>query len=244
MLDLRKHLTPAQLKKLEAGHELPIEEAKRAFAQLLPKEAQARLRAVRNETELDNLTELYFGTKPVTFQIKEIFRGTPPPNQQVWTGYGSGDCGYDFQIGETYLVYAREDPQNGRMITSICTRTTPAAEAAEDLAYIRNVQSGKAVTKVFGYVFSNSQELGGLLRYRGPPASPIAGATVELESTGGVLATSTDAQGAFTFQDVPENDYEITASAAGYSFPASRHSFHVARYACSMRYLPAQPAPK
>jgi hypothetical protein len=48
------------------------------------------------------------------------------------TGAAGGDCGYAFRRGDTYLVYAVGAPDDLR--TSICTRTRPASEAAEDLA--------------------------------------------------------------------------------------------------------------
>src|ERR1700722_1658784 len=52
----------------------------------------------------------------------------------VWTT--SGDCAYDFQIGETYLVYANEEEGSDYFFTSSCMRTRRLSDAGEDLAYL------------------------------------------------------------------------------------------------------------
>ena len=52
----------------------------------------------------------------------------------VWTPFG--DCGYDFQIGETYLVYADSDEDTNVVETDRCTRTRRLSDAGADLAYL------------------------------------------------------------------------------------------------------------
>lgn len=60
----------------------------------------------------------------------------------VYTGVGGGDCGYEFQVGERYVIYTSDgDEIRGRMSasrplwgrgiywTSICTRTRRFDEA-------------------------------------------------------------------------------------------------------------------
>ena len=49
----------------------------------------------------------------------------------VWTS--SGACGFDFQVGETYLVYA--DEGSNLFFTSSCTRTNRLSDAGPDLSY-------------------------------------------------------------------------------------------------------------
>src|SRR5262245_5188817 len=50
----------------------------------------------------------------------------------ISTGLGDADCGFDFQVGTSYLVYA--DKAQGKLTTNICNRTKPTAQASEDLA--------------------------------------------------------------------------------------------------------------
>lgn len=241
MRDLRRNLTPAQVKKLESGAEMSFDEAKRAFASLLPKEAQSKLKNVRTQAEFESLTEQYFDHKPVTFRIQETFQGERHETEQIWTGYGNGDCGYDFHVGESYLVYAHKDPETGRMTTSVCTRTAPSADATADLEYLRSVKLGTAKAWVSGYVTSDEQQRIQAIVTGKPPSSPIRGATVELESADGTRTTTTDAQGRFVFEDVAEDDYRIYVSAGGYLFRPSPIPFHIARFACSLDYLAGEP---
>jgi hypothetical protein len=71
----------------------------------------------------------------------------------VRTGLGSGDCGFEFQLGSNYLVYARREssvkytlPKLGRnrkelkgiFRTNICSRTKPVERAEDDLKYLEN----------------------------------------------------------------------------------------------------------
>ncbi len=48
----------------------------------------------------------------------------------------AGDCGYDFQIGETYLVYANDEEGADYFFTSTCMRTKRISDAGDDLAYL------------------------------------------------------------------------------------------------------------
>jgi carboxypeptidase family protein len=233
-------LTPAQIETLENGGQLPLEEAKRALARLLPKEAQSRLKKARTQAELDTLADQYFAPfaqKSVTFRIEETFQGDRHDTEQIWTGYGNGDCGYDFQVGKSYLVYAYQDSETGRMTTGICTRTAPTADAADDLGYLHSVKLGTAKSWVSGYVTSDDQQRIRAMVTGNPPASPVRGASIELESVDVTRTTNTDAQGRFVFEDIAEGDYRIHVSAEGYLFRPSPNSFHIARYACSQHYL-------
>lgn len=65
------------------------------------------------------------------FEVQRIYKGPTTHRISVKTGLGGGDCGYPFEIGKSYLVYAGGDV---RLETNICTRTTPLALAAADLS--------------------------------------------------------------------------------------------------------------
>lgn len=68
----------------------------------------------------------------VTFNVSEIWKGGPDSQVTVRTALGSESCGIDtFQVGQPYLVYARE--YMGKLSTNICERTKPLASAADDL---------------------------------------------------------------------------------------------------------------
>src|ERR1039458_6679087 len=62
----------------------------------------------------------------------------------VWTPFG--DCGFDFQTGETYLVYADSDEDTNIMETDSCTRTRRLSDAGPDLAYLYFYKERKAAS--------------------------------------------------------------------------------------------------
>jgi len=47
-----------------------------------------------------------FSRRRVHLDVSEAFRGVSSQGVDVDTGYGGGDCGYPFKVGETYVVYA------------------------------------------------------------------------------------------------------------------------------------------
>jgi hypothetical protein len=57
------------------------------------------------------------------FKVEESLKGKLNSNVEVFTGRGGGDCGYNFEIGGKYLVYAGGSQEE--LGTSICTRTKP-----------------------------------------------------------------------------------------------------------------------
>ncbi len=52
---------------------------------------------------------------------------------EVATHHQSGMCGYMFQVGRSYLVYAADRDEDGRLSTHLCTRTRPVEDAAFDI---------------------------------------------------------------------------------------------------------------
>lgn len=52
----------------------------------------------------------------------------------VFTAIDHGACGYDFEVGKSYVVYATT--RDGSLHTSIGSRTMPIQDAQEDLDYL------------------------------------------------------------------------------------------------------------
>ena len=66
----------------------------------------------------------------VTFRVLGAFKGVDK-EAVVYTSDNSAACGFPFEVGEQYLVYAGE--ADGRLHTGLCTRTKSLAQADEDL---------------------------------------------------------------------------------------------------------------
>ena len=72
----------------------------------------------------------------VRIQIHEVLSGVDSTRSdiEVLTGQGGGDCGYPFQAGTEYVLYAYNNAE-GSLETGICSRTQPLAGATEDVSY-------------------------------------------------------------------------------------------------------------
>lgn len=68
----------------------------------------------------------------VTLRVKRAWKGAETRDVIVLTGMGGGDCGFPFQRGKTYLVYAHRSDSGG-LGAGICGRTASLRNAAADL---------------------------------------------------------------------------------------------------------------
>lgn len=67
----------------------------------------------------------------VTFDVTETWKGPNRTTLTVITAASSASCGYPFQNGKQYLVYAYS--RNDNLYVSLCSRTAPLNEAQQDL---------------------------------------------------------------------------------------------------------------
>jgi hypothetical protein len=70
----------------------------------------------------------------VRVAVSAVWKGNLETTTSVYTAFTCCVCGYPFEIGETYLIYA--DVTGDHLHTSVCTRTAKLADAAEDLAFL------------------------------------------------------------------------------------------------------------
>ncbi|MFT5857954.1 MAG: hypothetical protein ACI865_000038 [Flavobacteriaceae bacterium] len=74
----------------------------------------------------------------VTIEVEKDFKGNTKGQKIIITTNSSGRaCGYEFRVGQNYLIYANKDKRNVRnWTTSVCSRTCPLKAAKEDLSFI------------------------------------------------------------------------------------------------------------
>ena len=78
-----------------------------------------------------------FGShRAVTFNVLRAYRGNASGNVSVLTGLGGGDCGFDFETGKQYLVYASRI-NTEILFTSICSGTSSLEDAGPALRFLR-----------------------------------------------------------------------------------------------------------
>lgn len=78
-------------------------------------------------------------TKAALFDVSRIWKGGTESQIIIHTGSGGGDCGFKFENGKEYLVYAQPSTMYGDkelLVTIICDRTVALDQAQEDLAVL------------------------------------------------------------------------------------------------------------
>lgn len=141
--------------------------------------------------------------RTIRIRIGEVLSGVEPGQQEIeiLTGFGGGDCGYPFQTGAEYVVYAYKN-SDGRLETGICSRTRPLAEAGDDVAYFHSMASAPTT---------------GTLRvqtaYPGMPGKRDTG--IIAEQGGSRYRSMANAAGEALFANLPAGDYRIHAESDG-----------------------------
>jgi hypothetical protein len=191
----------------------------------LPDYYKRRLAAAKTS---DDIARLFYSVvaqgRRVRFKVKTTFRGEKEKEDsgdeeslEVWTD--SGDCGYDFQVGETYLVYADEDEESGRINTSVCYRNRRLSDAGDDLAYLYFFQNGgDESARLEGFVTSYEFYLRDLDKAHDPEKVklPAPGVILELNSGPARRYTQSDRDGRFVFDGLAGGEYTVSVFDAGY----------------------------
>lgn len=68
----------------------------------------------------------------VKFRVEHSWKGKLEKEVALSTGRGGGDCGYQFRVGHTYLVYAYGFDETS-LATNICQRTAALTDVAAEI---------------------------------------------------------------------------------------------------------------
>lgn len=150
-----------------------------------------------------------FGWLPikVTIAADQVWRGQAAGDVVVYTAANDSGCGFPFEVGKKYLVYAVQ--RYATLQTSRCSRTRPFTGARPDLDYFDELKKPAVGGSIIGRA-----RLGG---------AAAANFKVSIGNESGTWSSVTDADGEFAFTnrapgryaidiDVPEH-YRLTAGA-------------------------------
>jgi len=70
----------------------------------------------------------------VTFQVDKVWKGSVSQTTTITTARSGASCGYTFEKGSEYIVYAHGQENN--LSVSLCSRTQPLDTADDDLAQL------------------------------------------------------------------------------------------------------------
>ena len=220
----------------------------------LPEEHRKRISAA---TSPDQLADLFYWIldhgKRVRLRVRTMFRGEDKDDDEdhskfieLWTAFG--DCGINFQKGETYLVYADDDEETRIIATGSCTRTKRLTDAGDDLAYLYFYKNSPDISgRLEGFVTADLLFLRNYdtAHYTGSIGAPVA-ATVELKAPMGARYAESDAKGRFVFDGLPAGDFSLTPFAPGYPGEtrqlAPPKTVRLPKGSCGMEILVAPPA--
>ncbi len=204
-------------------------------------------------TRLDTVTEEVDGDTQIkilaTIRVQERWRGAEGQRDVVVaTGAGGGDCGFQFALNRTYLVYANQSSRTGRYETGICSRTSLARDAEIDLTYLRGLETADKVVSLYGMVYRERQQLppgtDRSLDMRLDPGGPVADVRISLEVTVGEEQTYvSDNDGWFEIEGLPVGLYEVQLDAPQIEDTARWRLRIPIAPACIWRNLIVEPLP-
>lgn len=191
--------------------------AKDAYAAIFPDLPEDSKRLLEAADSHDALVKAFYriigNGRRVRFKVRTAYRGDEDEGKtfDVWTSFG--DCGVDFQTGETYLVYADDDEESNMVSTDSCSGTKRLTDAGSDLAYLyfyadKDSHSGH----LDGFATTNQYH-----QFDAAHAQqPATGLIVELKSDLSTRFAETGPDGRFSFDGLPPGDYQLFAYAPGY----------------------------
>jgi hypothetical protein len=146
----------------------------------------------------------------VRLHIAQVLTGVDPSQREIEivTGMGGGDCGYAFQPGADYIIYAYKNSA-GRLETGICSRTRPLTQAADDLAYLRAFPQLPVTADIRVSIFDNSTWQNG--------RRPLPKVRTTVSGPDGLNEALTDNTGRATFAALTPGEYTVEWAADGYT---------------------------
>ena len=154
------------------------------------------------------------GVSRYRFRVDERFAGINVRDVDIYSGRGGADCSYHFRLGEEYLVFSYKG-ENGRLLTSICSRTQPAESAQILLKALRAARDGGKVPSLFGVLRreqggNRASEVEGYDR-------PLANTVIHVASQASdQFSTVTDERGVYAFYGLPAGIYRLSADLASH----------------------------
>ena len=136
------------------------------------------------------------------------FRGVQAATVSLVTAGSGPSCGYAFKQGERYLVYANRTVDGTGLVTGICSRTRPLADAAEDLRFLQGLTvGGRTQARVYGTVTHGERDLA---TGQGLTHGPVSDVIVTVRGAGKTYEAVTDARGQYEVF-VPSGKYDVSA---------------------------------
>jgi hypothetical protein len=146
-----------------------------------------------------------WGSVKVTLSVSERFRGDSGNSLVVRTESGTEACGYPFEIGHEYLVFANEF--HGNLTVTTCSATQPAKMAVSTIQQLRTLRDGTVLQGIFGSAVTHPTVWS---QAGWEHVQPVPGLTVTAQSERGEYRTQTADNGSYEFRGQPIGPYQLS----------------------------------
>ena len=146
-----------------------------------------------------------WGSVKVTLNVSERFRGNAGDTLVIRTDIGTDACGYPFEVGHEYLVFANEFQGNQTVTT--CSATRPAKMAVATIQQLRALRDGTVLPGIFGFVGTHPADWS---QIGWEQVQPVPGLTVTARSERGAYRTQTTDDGSYEFHGLLVGPYQLS----------------------------------
>ena len=149
-----------------------------------------------------------WGRLKVTLSVSEWFRGAAGNTLVVRTEVGTEACGYPFEVGHEYLVFANWN--QGNVTVTTCSATQPSKMAVARIEQLRALRDGSTLPDLYGFVGTHplrSDQAGW------EQVQPMPELTVTARSDSAEYRTQTADDGLYRFRGLPRGRYHLSVAA-------------------------------
>jgi hypothetical protein len=151
--------------------------------------------------------------KKVLFEVNESFSREINQKEFVYTFSDGASCGYLFEIGKKYLVYAGYAEELQILVTSLCWGNKEYESAISEIEVLRSIKQKKPVKpKIFGTVSLTGSKIGEKKLFK---------ISARREENAVVIAKSVESGNSFEFSNLQFGKYWFMIFVDGVSFSIS-----------------------
>jgi hypothetical protein len=159
---------------------------------------------------IDRVASRWIGSEEylVSLDVHRTWKGVDGAQVEVLTDTQETACGFNFQQGGRYLVFASRRPTDGKIGVSSCGPTKEIGKAAADVVWLESLSQPATGGRVYGEVVINEQNLSG---NGDSQQRPLEGIRITLDGTDRRRETRTGVDGQYELLGVPAGKYQIAA---------------------------------
>ena len=163
-----------------------------------------RIERIRHE-DVSRDRHFHYTEVKVTLEVHQVWKGLSDDTVQVTTGPDEGSCGFSFQEGARYLVFAYRGPAYGGLLNvSHCSLTQRYDAARASVDFLQSLDKPAAGGRVFGSVTTGARQFVHDRPYERQPTD-----TDVTLVAGGERRTARSSGGRYEFTGLEPGNYRV-----------------------------------